>query len=59
MTRCEAYQTSMKHYYSDEAFSNLLLSIANLPEGDLVIQSGQGGEALMGISRRDIIEMRD
>ena len=38
---------------------NLLLSSARFPEGDLAILKGQGGEASMEISTRDIIKMRD
>ena len=38
---------------------NLLLSIARFPEGDPAILKGQGGEASMEISTRDIIKMTD
>jgi len=38
---------------------NLLLSIARFPEGDLVILNGQGGEASMEISTRDITKVKN
>ena len=38
---------------------NLLLSIARFPEGDPAILKGQGEEASIEISTRDIIKMRD
>ena len=37
---------------------NLLLGIARFPEGDPAILRGQGGEASMEISTRDIVKMR-
>ena len=38
---------------------NRLLSIARSPEGDPAILGGQGEEAWIEISTRDIIKMRD
>ena len=38
---------------------NLLTSITRFPEGDPAILWGQGGEATMEISTRDIVKMRD
>ena len=43
----------------EQTLCNLLLSIARFPEGDPAILWGQGGEASMEISTRDIIKMRD
>jgi len=40
-------------------YCNLLLGFARCPEGDLAILSGQGGEAAMEISTRDITMIRD
>ena len=38
---------------------NLLLRIVRFPEGDPAILKGQGGEAWIEISTRDIIKIRD
>ena len=43
----------------DYLFCNLLLSIARFPEGDPAILKGEGGEASIEISTRDIIKIRD
>ena len=47
-------------FHSTTVYScNLLLSIARFPEGDPAILRGQGGEASMEISTRDIVKMWD
>jgi len=44
---------------SKELAGNLFQSIAKFPEGDPAILKGQGGEALMEISTRDIIRVKN